>query len=290
MPTETDTPRVPIPQDPVDLVEADAERDLRSINGAEPILVPADVTDAAAVVDPVVNVLGPVEITGLRRRSDRRIVDELLVYLVCHDRRHLSAGQILLGMWPTGSTKEGVVEETLGNYLSELRAEVGVNHLPEAGREGYLLVGVASDWANFQHLVRQADATGGDRASELRGQALALVRGRPFEDVIELYEWVGGDHLDTQMTVAVATCALSLATDRLKAGDYRGAFDAAVAGLRGAGPDDFALWEAGARALAAAGERTGLTRWIGDAARHLNPAEIARIEASLVLGHDHVCS
>ena len=65
------------------------------------------------------------------------------------------------------------------------------------------------------------------------------------------------EHLDTQMTGAILTCALTLATDRLEAGDNPGAFDAAVAGLRGTGPDVFALWEAGARALAAAGNGPG---------------------------------
>ena len=295
--TKSDLPvQEPPVQKGTDLVKADAERGLVALDGTEPIAVPADVTDAgdvteaSATPEPVVNVLGAVEITGLRRRSDRRIVDELLVYLVCHDRRHLRASQIRLGIWPTGSTREEVDEKTLRNYLSELRAGVGAEHLPEAGREGYLLVGVASDWTNFKRLVRQADATGGDRASQLRAEALTLVRGRPFEDVVDLYEWVGEEHLDSQMTVAILTCALTLATDRLEAGDNPGAFDAAVAGLRGTGPDVFALWEAGARALAAAGERTGLRRWIGDAARHLDPSDIARIEESLALGCDQVSS
>ncbi len=295
--TERDSPvQEPPVQEGTNLVKADAERSLVTRNGAELIVVPADVTDAgdateaSATPEPVVNVLGAVEITGLRRRSDRRIVDELLVYLVCHDRRHLRASQIRLRMWPTGSTREEVAEKTLGNYLSELQAGVGVEHLPEAGREGYLLVGVASDWTNFKRLVRQADATGGDRASQLRAEALALVRGRPFEDVVDLYEWVGEEHLDTEMTAAIATCALTLATDRLEAGDNRGAFDAAVAGLRGTGPEVFALWETGARALAAAGERTGLRRWIGDAARHLDPADVARMEESFPLGCDQVSS
>ena len=142
-----------------------------------------------------------------------------------------------LGMWPTGSTEEGVVEETLGNYLSELRAESGSTTCPRpAVRATCSLASPRTGRTSSTWCARPTPPEETERAS-CGAEALALVRGRPFEDVIELYEWVGGEHLDTQMTVAVATCALSLATDRLKAGDYRGAFDAAVAGLRGAGPD-----------------------------------------------------
>lgn len=243
--------------------------------------------DASSEDDVTVNMLGPVEFHGLRAASDRRIVYELLAYLACHDHRHLRVGQIQIGMWPLGSARAEVSEKTLRNYLSELRASIGPSHLPEAtGREGYLLQGVATDWDRFQRLAREADTTGRDTAIALRTEALALVRGRPFEGVDPAtYEWVAEEHLDTQMTVAIAACALRLASDHLDAAQPEEALAAARSGLKGA-PDDFSLWQAGALALAATGDRTGLRRWLGDAARHVDPTDLARMEDLLGRSHE----
>jgi hypothetical protein len=82
------------------------------------------------------------------------------------------------------------------------------------------------------------------------------------------------------MTVAIAACALTLANEHLGAGDHADAEVAARAGLLGA-PDDNELWEIGARALDAAGERTALRRWLAHAAVHLEPSDVARIEQAL---------
>ena len=230
---------------------------------------------------PEVKVLGPVEVSGLRRRSDRRIVEELLVYLVCHDHRHLRVGQILLGMRPVGSSRGDVQEKTLRNYLSELRGCVGADHLPEAtGREGYKVEGVASDWANFQALARQADTTDKDTAIELRTQALELVRGSPFEGSLATYKWVGEEHLDTQMIVAVVRCALRLAEDLLETGHPEAA-ERAIRMAQKATWEDYDLWRVGARSFKVRGDRTGLQRWMADASHHLDREDIARIEAEL---------
>jgi hypothetical protein len=290
--TETDIPRgTPRAEEPANAPDAVLEEGVGASEPA-PVAVPEHLvpersvgpaTDlASAASQPVVNVLGPIEIKGLRRRTERRILDELLVYLVCHDHRHLRSGQIRLGIWPTGSTRTEVSEKTLRNYLSELRTCVGSEHLPDASaREGYVIEGVESDWASFQRLTREADVAGGERANELRAEALDLVRGRPFEDIgSDAYEWVTEEHLDTQMTVAIAGCALRLAGDHLEAGHLDAAEHAARSGLGGA-PDDFALWQIGARALAGREDRTALRRWMADASVHLDAADLARIEAGL---------
>ena len=217
--------------------------------------------------------LGPVEVSGLRRRSDRRIVEELLVYLVCHDHRHLRVGQILLGMRPVGSSRGDVQEKTLRNYLSELRGCVGADHLPEAtGREGYKVEGVVSDWANFQALARQADTTDKDTAIELRTQALELVRGSPFEGSLATYKWVGEEHLDTQMIVAVVRCALRLAEDLLETGHPEAA-ERAIRMAQKATWEDYDLWRVGARSFKVRGDRTGLQRLDG---RCIPPPRTAR--------------
>ncbi len=121
----------------------------------EPIRAPAD-------AEIVVKILGPVVVTGLRNESNRRIVEELLVYLRCHDSHHRSAEQIQAGIWPLAGSHEDVARKTFHNYLSELRGCVGSEHLPDASvAGGYLVVGVRLDWADFERLNREADVKGG---------------------------------------------------------------------------------------------------------------------------------
>jgi len=251
-----------------------------------PVVAPAVVPteEGSNELVPTVNVMGPLEIFGLLQRSDRRIVEELLVYLVLHDRRHLRVGQIQIGLRPVGSKRPEISAKTLRNYLYELRRCVGPDHLPEASaREGYLIQDVACDWVTFQRLDRQADVAGSTAAIVLRTEALALVRGKPFEGLPEgAYEWVDEEGLIGQITVAIATCALKLATDHLDAKDYDAATGAARAGHRGA-PYDYGLWEIGARALDAKGDRAALKRWMAEAATKLDAEDIARIWDSL--GH-----
>jgi DNA-binding SARP family transcriptional activator len=250
---------------------------------ATPAVVPPEKKESSKLV-PTVNIMGPVEILGLLQRSDRRIVEELLVYLVLHDRRHLRVGQIQIGLRPVGSKRPEISAKTLRNYLYELRRCVGSEHLPEASaREGYLIQGVPCDWVTFQHLAREADAVGGTAAIALRTEALALVRGTPFEGLPDdAFEWVDEEGLINQITVAVATCALRLATDHLKAEDYDAVTGAARAGYRGA-PYDYGLWEVGARALDAKGDRAALKSWMAEAATKLDAEDVARIWDSL--GH-----
>jgi hypothetical protein len=229
-----------------------------------------------------INLLGPLDLGELDSNDVRRIVVELLVYLACHDHRHLRVGQIQIGFRPLSSSRPEIAEKTLRNYLSELRQWIGSEHLPESSaKEGYLLHDVDLDWATFLRLSRQADASSGAGAIALRTEALTLVRGRPFADVLDDgFEWVEAEHLDSQMAGAIATCAVRLAGDHLEANDFAAAADAAWAGRRGA-PEDSGPWLVGAQAIWAQGDRSALRRWMTDASRHLDPEDIARIESSL---------
>jgi hypothetical protein len=240
------------------------------------------VTDAVIATDAVVvNVIGPVQTLG-HRASDRRIIEGLLVYLTFHDDRPRPAEQIRLALWPTGGSHDEVNRKTFLNYLSALRQSIGAEHLPDAvGAGGYLIKGVQSDWATFQRLCRQADKGERGAAMALRTEALALVRGMPFAGATEdHYDWVRDEHLDTIITVAVATCAMKLATDHMGDRDFVATEAAARSGLLGA-PDDFGLWQIGAQAIEGRGDTTALRRWMADAARHLEPSDIARIHDSL---------
>ncbi len=234
-----------------------------------------------------INLLGPLDLGDLRTDQKRRIVVELLVYLACHDHRHLRVGQIQIGLRPLSSGRPEIAEKTLRNYLSQVRQWVGSEHLPESSaKEGYLLLDVELDWTTFLRLDREADAVGGQAAIELRTEALALVRGRPFEDLLhDGFEWVEAEHLDTQMAGVIAACVVRLAGDHLEAEDYAAALEAAWAGRRGA-PDDSGPWLVGAQAISAEGDRSALNRWMKDAAQHLDPEDIDRIWDSLGPDHD----
>ena len=184
--------------------------------------------------------MGPEEVLGLRKPLEPRVL-ELFRYLAFHQRRHLRAGQILIGMWPSGSRRADLTEKTIRNYLGELRGALGVTHLPEAkAKEGYILLDVATDWDRFEALGREADVVGGTAAERLRDEALRLVRGVPFCDRTD--EWIGTEGAATHMSEIIAKLALRLAQDRYLVGDFAGAKDAARRGLLGA-PEDYALRE-----------------------------------------------
>jgi hypothetical protein len=257
----------------------------RDIEIGRPVATPPPASPtptAATSSDLTVNFLGPNEVIGWRQVPDRRIIEELLDFLVLHDSRPMTAEQIRLAIWPTGGNHDEVSRKTFLTYLSTLRKCSGAEHLPDAiGAGGYRIKGVASDWGTFQRLAKEADAAAGAEAIALRTEALALVRGRPFEGVgSDQYEWVANEHIDTTITIAVGEMALTLASDLLATGDSLASEAAARAGIRGA-QDDYDLWRIGAHAIFARGASTALRRWLADAARHLSLADIARIEASL---------
>jgi hypothetical protein len=255
-----------------------------------PGYVPTPVPEAAAASEsehdtggPGISVLGPEEVLGLRRPLEPRVL-ELFRYLAFHHHRHLRAGQILIGMWPSGSKRADLTEKTIRNYLGDLRGALGVTHLPEAkAKEGYILLDVPTDWDRFEALAREADVVGGTAAERLRDQALRLVRGVPFCDCTD--EWIGTEGTATHMSEVIAKVALRQAQDRYLVGDFAGAKDAARRGLLGA-PEDYALREAGALSIGAQGDTTALGRWMADAVHHLEPTELVRLEATLRALHD----
>jgi DNA-binding SARP family transcriptional activator len=262
----------------------EAAEPIREPLAEPPPIAPAVPEPAASPARPGLRsrVLGPPDALGMKKTSDRRVIEELFHYLALHDAHHRSAEQVLVALRPDASSDDDLTRKTIHTYLSELRACVGSEHLPSATvAGGYLLLDVTSDWADFVHLERRADATSGEAAWALRFEALALVRGVPFAGVpSDAYQWVGTEHLFSTMTTAIARCASRLAHELLDAGDVPRAEDAARAGLRGA-PDEYELWRLGALAIHSRGERSALRRWMSDAKTHLEAGEIARIEGEL---------
>jgi Arc/MetJ-type ribon-helix-helix transcriptional regulator len=263
------------PHEPTDVVPTCTDK-----TAEERPVTAAPVPDPS-LADPSISVLGPVEVHGWLVEPERRVLEELLCFLVLHDSRPMSADQIQLALRPTNGSLPEVSRKTFHTYLSGLRRSIGAEHLPDANADGYQVVGVGSDWARFQTLTQEADRTASDDSLGHRRAALSLVRGVPFEGVTAgQYEWVFNEQVASAITAAIATCALRLADELFERGDYLDVDDAVRAGLRAA-PDDADLWRIGAQALAARREGRALRRHLGDAERHLEPDEMARLRTSL---------
>jgi hypothetical protein len=275
--TEPENVEVPGPEttswsDRVD--DPEAADDVRPAAAA---VVATDLTRAGATSEgsAALHVLGPSEVLGLEIDSDWALLMELFRYLVFHDHRHLKAAQIAIGLCPGGS--RDLDEKTVRNALTRLRRCIGPKHLPQATSAGYLIEGIGSDCVTFQRLSRQADTAGGEEAISLRKEALALVRGAPFEDVND--EWIDAERIRSNLVVSIVTCATRLATDLLEAERPAEAEEAASAGLRGA-PRHYVLWEIGAWAIGDQSDRGLLELWMTDANANLDEEDYARLERS----------
>lgn len=183
---------------------------------------------------PNVRVLGPIRVEGWREKPERRVAEELLVYLALHQDRAHSAEEIAGAVFSLESGRDEVSTKTLRTYLSGLRQAIGAEHLPVAS-SGYELAGTATDWDQFRQLNAAAMAETGDIANDSRRRALSLVRGVPFAGVGSgRYSWAYAEPLVAEMTAAIVDCAHRLSSDLASAGDLDGAEQAARAGLRGA--------------------------------------------------------
>jgi hypothetical protein len=112
---------------------------------------------------------------------------------------------------------------------------------------GYRTIGIDSDWATFERLAAEADRSQGRASIALRQQALAMVRGVPFQGVSRgQYGWVDTEGLHSDMVNAVITCALRAGNDLLALGELEAADVALRAGLR-AEPEDTYLKASRAR-------------------------------------------
>jgi DNA-binding SARP family transcriptional activator len=189
---------------------------------------------------PMLRVLGPITYDAYRQTSVRRVIEELLCWLVLHNAHAHNADEIQLALRPIESSRPEVTRKTLHSYLSGLRQCIGADHLPDAsGAAGYRITGIECDWFVFERLSEEADSATGPGSIALRQQALALVRGVPFQGVADgQYEWVFSEDLHIRMASAVIACALRLCSDLMALGRYKEAEAAASAGLLAAPGDE----------------------------------------------------
>ncbi|MFC5805322.1 LysM peptidoglycan-binding domain-containing protein [Streptomyces formicae] len=215
----------------------------------------------AVALDPVVRVLGTVDITGTRGTTERKRESrsiELAAWLVLHagsDRHALDEA-----MWPAGGSRK-----YRNATVSRLRSWLGVDDdgnayfpaistTPDARYS--LSPTVGCDWHEFQQLVHTGTKSSGPRANQALRDALDLVRGRPFTSSDRSrYRWA--EHLALVMVMDIVDAADLLAERCLAARDPRSALWAATKGLMVA-PEVESLYRILFRAYAAIGDYEAL--------------------------------
>lgn len=234
---------------------------------------------------PLVRVLGTVEVPWDTAPARRVRSEEIVAYLATHFPRVVPRDRLSVAVHPLrddGSAGE-VAGSTFRAEVSRVRVALGRDadgqwYLPTASREGYK-IRLASDWSRFCDLTTRARCRPPAETVEMLSEALALVRGRPFEDVPECsYGWAWSEQLVSTVEVAVAEAAELLAELALATNQPVTARRAARQGLLVI-PSREALYQAWMRAAADAGNLDDLDQaWrdVWRAVRAVDPLEEPR--------------
>lgn len=160
----------------------------------------------------VFSVIGPIQDSGWAEPPERGPLVDLAVYLAAHRSRPMSLAEIRAALAADPETDWAL--PTVRSNLSRLRKALGPGRLPDAADGKYQIKDVTVDWDNFQHLLAQGEAAERRRdqqqAIDCYGQALALIRGEPF-DTPGQYGWVDKEDLRNQIEVATAGTARRVA-------------------------------------------------------------------------------
>ncbi|GAA1933701.1 bacterial transcriptional activator domain-containing protein [Streptantibioticus ferralitis] len=231
-----------------------------SASSSAPVIeVPVAEPDEPAietVAEPVIRVMGPVDVTGAGSTEQRylRTLTEIAAWMVLHPGRdHRALDEAI---WPGRE----VSRKTRNPWISRLRswlgtAADGTAYLPPiattADARYRMAESVTCDWHRFQTLV----ADGSDHGLH---QALQLVRGRPFA-AIPPRRYVWAEPLMQEMIAAIVDAAAELAERNLADGNPRAAIWAATKGLSAA-PESELLYRALFRGYHAIGDHDALER------------------------------
>jgi hypothetical protein len=215
-----------------------------------------------------IKVVGPVEVEPWLKVPTRSKATEAACVLAVHRRRPLTIEELQIALSSDDDGQE-TSAKSVRTYMSDLRWSLGSIHVPSARGSGYRLAdSVTCDWDEIQELaaLRPADIDGQIRAL---GDALNLVRGRPFEGT--RYKWVDAELLVSEMEVAIGDIARRL-------GKIARAHD----GMQGI------LWSAGRRAVLACPYDVGLWEMALEGAAGYDPVELARTwhDAQVTLGDE----
>jgi len=170
-------------------------------------------------------VLGPVQVEGGSESFEGRpLLTELVVYLAFHPEGLLGEA-CATALWP----ERRVPLQTLSNRLHEARRALGTTgndgpRLKRTDGRHVLAPDVRTDWSSFIAL------TGPESGPASWRQALALVRGRPFEGLAK-GDWAVFEGFVAVIEAAIVDVAARLGEHLLEADDPLGAESALRRGL-----------------------------------------------------------
>jgi len=204
---------------------------------------------ATSVPEVEVAALGPVEIRGAIRPFCRAAAKELVVYLAFH-RQGARSDVWATALWTDRTVAPTTLHSTASVARRALgRAKNGTDHLPGGGRRLRLADTVGTDVDRFAEVVANPDPAGWM-------EALALVRGRPFEG-LSLADWAVLAGTQPQLESMVVDTALRAADYFLRCGRGEEAEWVIRRGLR-ASPYDERLYRALLWAAEVMGNRVGM--------------------------------
>jgi DNA-binding SARP family transcriptional activator len=222
-------------------------------------------------------VLGAVQVAGASESFEGRPrLTELVVYLAFHPEG-VAGDAFAAALWP----EKRVPLQTLSNRLHEARRALGTTEddqprLIRADRRHLLAADVRTDWSRFVAL------TGPESGPASWRQALALVRGRPFEGLAE-GDWAVFEGFVAAIEAAIVAVAVRLSEHLLDAEDPLGAEWAIRQGLL-VTPWDERLYRFLMLAADAAGNRGGVEAALRALAQALDcsgdPLEIVHPETA----------
>ncbi len=211
-------------------------------------------------IDVLVRILGPVEIEGAKQPIDRRRAVELIVYLAIHPSG-VDDERLKTALWPEGRAPQSSFNTTVTRARSRLGADAdGAPHLPHLVATGGLYrLGprVTTDFAALERHLATARNSTPEVAIRTLKSGLELVRGVPFAEIRQGYEWAHAEGLVSRMEVIVADAAHLLAQLALDARDANLAQWAACQGLL-ASPGDEVLYRDRMLAFDLAGNPAGV--------------------------------
>jgi hypothetical protein len=198
----------------------------------------------------------------------------ILCYLALHPGRPFNSGEIQTALWPMSTTTRDISSRTFQNYVSEARRAVGREVFPESRSVGYRLENVSVDFDEFVELERRAASLGGDEATNLCQQALALVREHPLAaETAPYFEWVRSEGFETTFIRSVSDLAVRTGLQLRASGDSVGAEKAFRVGLLVA-PTSLSIWEPLTDLLVERADRTHLDQHFAQADTLLSPGEV----------------
>jgi DNA-binding SARP family transcriptional activator len=172
-----------------------------------------------------VSILGPLQITGgKRRRRLRASAQELIAYLALH-RDGASRDQLLEALWPGEHPK--CSEQRLWQSSSDVRRVLGNVITRESDRYSLDRRQVRLDVDELERLLAAAGTADPERVQQVMERALALFTGEPLSG--SDYAWAGGEL--RRLRAIHADLLEQVARGRLAAGEPRAALDAAERGL-----------------------------------------------------------